>query len=33
MLATYNFTISYIKGVENTRANAFNRKPKYIRNS
>jgi hypothetical protein len=31
MLAIYNFTISYIKGVENARATALKRKPKYIR--
>ena len=33
MLTTYNFIISYIKGIENARANALNRKPEYIRNS
>jgi hypothetical protein len=33
MLITYNFTILYIKGVNNTKANAFSRKLKYIRNS
>ena len=33
MLTTYNFIISYIKETENTRADALNRKPEYIRNS
>jgi hypothetical protein len=33
MLTTYNFIISYIKGTKNIKADAFNRKPEYIRNS
>jgi hypothetical protein len=33
MLTIYNFIISYIKRIENAKANALNRKPKYIRNS
>lgn len=32
-LATYNFTISYVKGPENARADALSRKPEYMRNS
>jgi hypothetical protein len=32
-LATYNFTISYVKGTENARADALSRKPEYMRNS
>ena len=32
-LATYNFTISYVKGAENARADALSRKPGYMRNS
>ncbi|APA11524.1 hypothetical protein SS1G_04937 [Sclerotinia sclerotiorum 1980 UF-70] len=31
-MATYNFRISYVKGNENARANALNRKPKYLQN-
>jgi hypothetical protein len=33
MLTIYNFTILYIKGIENAKANTFNKKLKYIRNS
>jgi hypothetical protein len=33
MLTIYKFTILYIKGIKNAKANAFNKKPKYIRNS
>ena len=33
MLATYNFTILYIKGIENARVNALSRKLEYIRDS
>ena len=33
MLTIYNFTILYIKGVNNAKANTFSWKPKYIRNS
>ncbi len=28
----YNFKILYIKGSENTRANALSRKPEYLKN-
>jgi hypothetical protein len=33
MLTTYNFTILYIKGVDNAKANTLSQKLKYIRNS
>jgi hypothetical protein len=32
MLALYNFRILYIKGLENTRADALSRKPEYLSN-
>ena len=28
----YNFRISYIKGIENTRVDTLNRKPEYLKN-
>ena len=31
-MAVYNFKISYIKGLENTRADALSRKPEYLEN-
>jgi hypothetical protein len=33
MLTIYNFTILYIKGVNNTKTNTLSWKLKYIRNS
>ena len=33
MLTIYNFTILYIKDINNAKANTLNRKLKYIRNS
>ncbi len=32
MLAIYNFRISYIKGIENARADALSRKLEYLNN-
>ncbi len=32
MLTIYNFRISYIKGIENARADALSRKPEYLNN-
>ncbi len=32
MLIIYNFRISYIKGIENTRADTLSRKPEYLNN-
>ena len=31
-MAVYNFKISYVKGLENTRADALSRKPEYLEN-
>ena len=31
-MAVYNFKISYIKGLENTRADTLSRKPEYLEN-
>ena len=31
-MAVYNFKISYIKGLENTRVDALSKKPEYLRN-
>ena len=31
-LATYNFKITYVKGIENARADALSRKPEYLSN-
>ena len=31
-MAVYNFKISYIKGLEITRADTLNRKPEYLEN-
>ena len=31
-MAVYNFKISYIKGLENTRADTLSKKPEYLEN-
>ena len=31
-MAVYNFKISYIKGLENTRVDTLSRKPEYLEN-
>ena len=31
-MAAYNFKISYIKGLENTKVNTLSKEPKYLEN-